>query len=212
MSGQGRFITLEGGEAAGKSTQGARLAAWLRGRGHDVIETREPGGTPGAEAIRRLLLTGAGDRWTDEAEVLLFASARADHVARLILPSLRAGKWVVCDRFLDSSLAYQGIAGGLGVDRVRDANRLALGDLAPDLTLLLELPAGEAEARARRRDGDGADRIAARGPDYHRQVAAAFDALAVAEPARIVRIDASAAADAVAARIEAVVTQYLPCA
>ena len=212
MSTRGRFITLEGGEGAGKSTHAAGLAGWLRARGHDVIETREPGGTTGGEAIRDLLLGGAGDRWSAEAEALLFAAARAEHVGRLIRPALEAGKWVICDRFLDSSLAYQGAAGGLGVEAVRRANLLALDGLLPDLTLLLQVPPREGQARTPKRDRDRSDRIAARDTDYHSQVAGAFDALASAEPERIVRVDASGDVATVTARIEAAVTRRLPCA
>lgn len=212
MSGPARFITLEGGEGAGKSTQARRLAAWLRTRGHDVVETREPGGTPGAEAIRALLLTGGGDRWDAATEALLFAAARADHVARLIRPALAAGQWVISDRFLDSSLAYQGAAGGLGVAAVRAANALAVADLRPDLTLLLDLPAEAGARRAAARDGDDADRIATRGADYHRRVGNAFHALAMAEPDRFAIVDADADVEDVAERIRTIVAARLPCA
>jgi len=212
VSGPGRFITLEGGEGAGKSTQARGLADWLRGRGHDVIETREPGGTPGAEAVRTLLLTGGGDRWDIATEALLFAAARADHVSRLIRPALAAGRWVISDRFLDSSLAYQGAAGGLGVETVRAANALAVGDLRPDLTLLLDLPAATGARRAMARDGDDADRIATRGADYHRRVSAAFHDLAAAEPGRFAIVDAAADVESVAEHIRAIVAARLPCA
>ncbi len=212
MSAPGRFITLEGGEGAGKSTQARRLADWLRGRGHDVIETREPGGTPGAEAIRTLLLTGGGDRWDAATEALLFAAARADHVARLIRPALAAGQWVICDRFLDSSLAYQGAAGGLGVETVRMANALAVGAVRPDLTLLLDLPTDAGARRAAARDGDGGDRIAARGEDYHRRVGMAFHELAATEPDRFAIVAADADIAAVAERIQALVIARLTCA
>lgn len=212
MSGPGRLITLEGGEGAGKSTQARRLADWLRARGHDVIETREPGGTPGAEAIRALLLTGGGDRWDIATEALLFAAARADHVARLIRPALAAGRWVISDRYLDSSLAYQGGAGGLGVEAVRTTNALAVGDLRPDLTLLLDLPPEAGARRAAVRDGGDADRIAARGEGYHRQVAAAFHDLADAEPNRFAIVAADADVEAVTERIRAIVAARLPCA
>lgn len=212
MSEPGRFITLEGGEGVGKSTQARRLADWLRARGHDVIETREPGGTPGAEAVRALLLTGGGDRWEIATEALLFAAARADHVSRLIRPALSAGQWVICDRFLDSSLAYQGAAGGLGVAAVRAANALAVGDLGPDLTLLLDLPSDAGARRAAVRDGGDADRIAARGGDYHRRVAAAFHDLAAAEPDRFAIVDAGADVALVTEQIRAIVAARLPCA
>jgi dTMP kinase len=179
---QGRFITLEGGEGVGKSTQARALAAALGARGLTVVETREPGGSPGAEAIRQLLLH---DRhWTPEAEALLFAAARADHVARTIRPALDAGKWVLCDRFVDSSIAYQGGAGGLGFDRIRALHDFGSGGFVPDRTLLLTLFADEAARRAGERDTGGADRIGARGADYHGRVAGAFLALAAEEPER----------------------------
>ena len=145
-AGRGRFISLEGGEGAGKSTQADALADALKARGLDVVATREPGGSEGAERIRELLLWGAEDRWSLEAETLLFAAARADHVAKLILPALDDGKWVICDRFLDSSLAYQGGAGGIGIDRVRAINALAVGDCLPDRTFVLALAEGGARA------------------------------------------------------------------
>lgn len=203
-----RFITLEGGEGVGKSTQLKRLAAALRERGHDVVETREPGGSPGAEAIRQLLLHGP-DEWTAEAEALLFAAARADHVERTIRPALDAGHWVVCDRFLDSSLAYQGGAGGLGVESVRRLHAFGSHDFLPDRTLLLRLPAGEADDRARARDSSGADRIGARGGDYHRRVAEAFGQLAAAEPDRFRIVDAGGTPDAVTPRLLAAIEDLL---
>ncbi|USI72646.1 dTMP kinase [Sphingomonas morindae] len=197
----GRFITLEGGEGVGKSTQARALAQALRARGHDVVETREPGGSAGAEAIRALLLEGAGDRWTPGAEALLFAAARADHVARTIKPALAAGAWVVCDRFLDSSLAYQGAADGIGADRLRVLHEVGASGLMPDRTLLLLLPEAEALARATRRDGAEGDRFGARDAAYHAAVTRAFRALAEAEPARIRPIAADGAPEAVTARL-----------
>ncbi|MDB5737225.1 MAG: thymidylate kinase, partial [Sphingomonas bacterium] len=158
----GRFISLEGGEGVGKSTQAKALAAALRARGHDVIETREPGGSPGAEAIRKLLLEGEADRWNAGAEALLFAAARADHVARTIRPAIAVGKWVVCDRFLDSSLAYQGGAGGIAIEQLRVLHQVGSGGLLPDRTLLLTLPAEEAARRAEARDRGASDRIGGR--------------------------------------------------
>ncbi|HEX8525381.1 dTMP kinase [Allosphingosinicella sp.] len=206
---RGRFISLEGGEGAGKSTQVRRLAEALRERGLDVVETREPGGSPGAEAIRSLLLEGDEQRWTAEAEALLFAAARADHVARTIRPALERGEWVLSDRFLDSSLAYQGGAGGLGVDRIRALHKFGSGGFVPDRTLLLSLPPKEAAARAGRRDTEGADRIGGRGDLYHRGVSAAFEALAEAEPERYRVIDASGSPDDVAAVILAAMEDLL---
>jgi dTMP kinase len=188
----GHFITIEGGEGAGKSTQLKRLAEEIRSRGHDVIETREPGGSPGAEAIRHLLLEGEGDRWTPETEALLFAAARADHVAKLIKPALQQGKWVLCDRFLDSSLAYQGGASGVGTETIRQLHEIGSNGLLPDRTLLLQLPAEAAAARARRRDHDGTDRIGGRGNRYHEDVASAFAEIAAGEPNRFRIVEADA--------------------
>lgn len=193
----GRFISLEGGEGAGKSTQLRRLASSLRERGIDVVETREPGGSAGAEAIRGLLLQGDEDRWTAGAEALLFAAARADHVAKLIKPALADGKWVLSDRFLDSSIAYQGGAGGLGTDVIRQLHQIGSGGFLPDRTLLLELPAQAAAERASVRDGGAGDRIGSRNGEYHAQVAAAFRAIAAEEPDRFRIIDASGTPEAV---------------
>ncbi len=198
---RGRFIALEGGEGVGKSTQARALAAALRARGLDVVETREPGGSEGAEAIRRLLLEGSTDRWTAGAEALLFAAARADHVAKTILPALEAGKWVVTDRFLDSSLAYQGGAGGLTVERLRVLHEVGSAGLLPDRTLLLMLPADEAARRAGARDRGNSDRIGGRDAAYHARVADNFAQLAAAEPERFRLVDAMGGAEAVTGRL-----------
>ena len=203
----GRFVTLEGGEGAGKSTQLKALAEALRGRGLDVVETREPGGSPGAEAIRGLLLHD--HHWTPEAEALLFAAARADHVARTIRPALERGAWVLCDRFVDSSIAYQGGAGGLGFEAVRSLHRIGSHGFLPDRTLLLQLSEEEAAGRARNRDTAGADLIGGRDADYHRAVAAAFARLAQEEPDRFRPIDASGAAEEVTRRILAALQDLL---
>ena len=206
---KGRFITLEGGEGVGKSTQLQRLSEALRMRGREVVQTREPGGSPGAEAIRRLLLEGEEDRWTAPAEALLFAAARADHVAKTIRPALDAGRWVLCDRFLDSSIAYQGGAGGLGAATIRKLHEIGSGGFLPDRTLLLELPGEDAAGRARLRDADGADRIGGRDADYHAGVASAFAAIAEDEPGRFRRVDASGSAEEVTARLLAAVEDLL---
>ena len=206
---RGRFISLEGGEGVGKSTQAKRLAEAIRARRHDVILTREPGGSPGAEAIRALLLQGEAERWNAEAEALLFAAARADHVARTIRPALERGAWVLCDRFLDSSIAYQGGAGGVGADAVRALHRIGSGGLLPDRTLLLRLPAEAAAERANRRDGNARDRIGAKGSDYHARVAAAFDAAAEAEPERFRSVDATGSAEEVTERLMAALEDLL---
>jgi dTMP kinase len=205
----GRFISLEGGEGVGKSTQLRALAEALRARGLDVVETREPGGSPGAEAIRKLLLEGGDDRWTAQAEALLFAAARSDHVARTIRPALARGAWVLSDRFLDSSLAYQGGAAGVGIETVRKLHEIGSDGFLPDRTLLLELPPEAVSERLGVRDAEGSDRIGGRGGGFHRRVAEAFSALADEEPARFRRIDASGSADEVTARLLAAVEDLL---
>lgn len=198
---RGRFIALEGGEGAGKSTQARLLAEALRARGHAVITTREPGGTPGAEAIRALLLSVEGEGFHPRAEALLFAAARSDHVERLIQPSLAAGTWVICDRFVDSSRAYQGGGSGLSDAELMALHGIGSGGLLPDLTLLIEVSPQEAARRLALRDGEEADRIGGRGEAYHARVAAAFGHLAEAEPARFARIDGNAGPDEVHARV-----------
>jgi dTMP kinase len=205
---QGRFISLEGGEGAGKSTQLRRLAEVLRARGLEVVETREPGGSEGAEMIRRLLLEGPDERWTPEAEALLFAAARADHVARTIRPAVGRGAWVLSDRFLDSSLAYQGGALGLGLKEVRALHGFGSGGYLPDRTLLFELPEAAAAERLGGRGGS-ADRIEARGAGFHSGVAAAFRALAEAEPDRFRRIEAGGSAEEVTGRALAAIEDLL---
>ena len=185
---RGRFIAFEGGEGAGKSTQARLLADALRARGIDVLSTREPGGTSGAEAIRSLLLDPPGEGWGAEAEALLFAAARADHVARAIRPALDAGSWVISDRFVDSSRAYQGGGGGLSDADVLALHRIGSGGLLPDLTLLIEIAPEAAAVRLARRDGGESDAIGGRDAAYHAEVAAAFARIAEAEPARFARI------------------------
>ena len=206
---RGRFITLEGGEGAGKSTQLRALAQALRSRGLDVVETREPGGSEGAEAIRALLLTGGADRWSPRAEALLFAAARADHVEKTIRPALQRGAWVLSDRFLDSSRAYQG-QGALSDTDIVALHRLGSEGFLPDRTLLLTLPDNEAAQRARRRDGDQSDRIGGRDSDFHRAVADAFSRFAADEPDRVRAVDASGAAEDVTDRLVATLSDLLP--
>ena len=207
---RGRFISLEGGEGVGKSTQLTALAQALEGRGLKVLVTREPGGSPGAESIRRLLLEGEETRWNPRAEALLFAAARADHVEKTIQPALDRGEWVVSDRFLDSSLAYQGEAGGLGIDAVRDLHRFGSLDFLPDRTLVLSLGGHEGAARARSRDGNPGDRIGSRPPSYHAAVDAGFRTMAEREPDRVKRIDASGPAPTVTARLLYALGDLLP--
>lgn len=198
---RGKFISFEGGEGAGKSTQVRLLAAALEARGIACTVTREPGGTPGAEAIRALLLGTEGEGWHPRAEALLFAAARSDHVERLIQPALAAGGWVICDRFIDSSRAYQGGAGGLSDADVLALHGIGSVGLLPDLTLLIEVSPETATARTSARDVDGADRIGGRDASYHARVAEAFARLADAEPARFARIDGNGTADAVHAAV-----------
>jgi dTMP kinase len=208
VSRRGRFITLEGGEGVGKSTQVRALAAALADRGVECLVTREPGGSDGAEAIRSLLLTGDESRWGAAAEALLFAAARADHVEKTIRPSLGDGSWVLSDRFLDSSLAYQGGAGGLGVDAVRDLYRFGCGEFLPDRTLVLMLDEGRDRASAR--DRGAADRIGARSNAYHRAVEQAFRDIAAQERQRVRLIDAAGSEAEVTARLLDAISDLLP--
>ena len=205
----GKLIVFEGGEGAGKSTQGRLLADALRARGLEVVLTREPGGTPGAEAIRTLLLGLDGQGWQPRAEALLFAAARSDHVERLIRPALAAGKWVICDRFVDSSRAYQGGADGLSDAEILDLHRIGSGGLLPDKTLLIEISPAEAARRLALRDADGADRIGGRDAAYHAGVAAAFSRFAAAEPQRFVRINGDGNMDAAHLQIIAALAPLL---
>ncbi len=207
---KGKFIALEGGEGAGKSTQARLLAEALRARGLDVVVTREPGGTAGAEAIRALLLGTEGEGWHPRAEALLFAAARSDHVERLILPATERGAWVICDRFVDSSRAYQGGGGGLSDVEVMDLHRIGSGGLLPDLTLLVEVSPETAAARLDLRDAGNADRIGGRGADYHAKVSAAFARFAEAEPARFARIDGNGSAEDVHRAVMAALAGLLP--
>ncbi len=209
MSLPGRFIAFEGGEGAGKSTQARLLAEALRARGLTVVVTREPGGTPGAEAIRALLLLPPGEGWPPQAEALLFAAARADHVAHLIRPALTRGDWVICDRFVDSSRAYQGGAGALGDDAITALHAFGSDGMRPDRVILLEGDESALSARLAARGG-AADAIEGRPAEYHRAVAQAFRTLAEADPQAFARIDAIGAPEDVHARIIAVLEDLLP--
>ncbi|MAW99169.1 MAG: dTMP kinase [Sphingomonas sp.] len=205
----GRFLSLEGGEGAGKSTQAVRLARALEARGIEALVTREPGGSEGAEAIRALLMQGDVSRWSSHCEALLFAAARADHVEKCIRPALARGSWVICDRYIDSTRAYQGAQG------IDDAAILALHGfgskgLLPDRTFLLDVPAETGVGRAAARDGADADRFAARDSDFHRAVAAIFDSIADQEPERVRRVDASGDMESVTARLIAALDDLLP--
>lgn len=198
---RGRFIAFEGGEGTGKSTQTRLLCDALAGRGIEVIPTREPGGTPGAEAIRALLLSPPGEGWGPRAEALLFAAARSDHVERLIRPALEGGAWVVSDRFVDSSRAYQGGAGGLGDAAIVGLHRFGSEDLRPDLTFLVEVDPASLAQRLAERDGGESDAIGGRGAEYHRMVAASFRSLAADNPEGYRVIDGNAPADVVHRRV-----------
>lgn len=196
---RGRFITLEGGEGTGKSTQTRRLAARLEALGIDVLATREPGGSPGGEEIRKLLVTGAPGRWQPITEALLHMASRSDHVATVIEPALAAGRWVVCDRFFDSTVVYQGIVQGVGEARVHALYSDIFGTFAPDLTLILDLEAKTGLARANENGREG--RYEEMGEDFHKRVADAFRAIAAAEPDRCRLIDAVGTPDEVEDRL-----------
>lgn len=207
MTARGRFITLEGGEGAGKSTQAARLAEWLKGEGISVVVTREPGGSPGAEALRALLLGGRVAPFGAEAEALVFAIARADHVAETIRPALEAGSWVISDRFYDSTWAYQG-ADGVRPERLAELDRIAVGDDRPDLTLILDLPADAGLQRIGGRDA-APDRFEQDEHAQHEARRQAYLAIAGREPERCVVVDAGHSEAEVAAAIRAAVAERL---
>jgi dTMP kinase len=209
MAARGKFITFEGGEGAGKSTQAQKLKSALEARGRSVVLTREPGGSPGAEEIRELLVQGEPDRWTPLCETLLFIAARADHVARTIEPALAKGQWVISDRFSDSTYVYQGVARGLGMETVRDLQRVALGDFVPDLTLIVDLPAGEGLRRARARGQERENRYEKFGREFHERLREAFRELAAREPVRCVVIDGVSDSDTVSAAVWRAVQETL---
>jgi len=204
----GRFITLEGGEGAGKSTQARRLAERLSAGGHKVVVTREPGGSPGAETIRALLVTGQTDRWSPVTETLLMYAARRDHIERTIAPALAAGDWVVSDRFADSTRAYQGAGGGAPASLIQTLERHVLGETRPDLTLILDLPIEAGLARAIGR-GDDENRFEAKGVAFHERLRAGFLAIARVEADRCAIIDAAGSVDEVEAAIWAAVEARL---
>lgn len=204
---RGRLITFEGGEGVGKSTQIRNLAARLAEAGLDVVTTREPGGTVGAEAIRTLVTEGTADRWSPLTETLLFLAARRDHIERLIEPALAEGDWVLCDRFIDSTRVYQGIAGTLGLDLIDQLHGVVLGNLLPDLTLLLDAPIDI--GLARRQSAGGANRFEQKVQDFHHAVRDGFLHLAAKEPERFALIDAQPSPDEVSTLIDDVMTSRL---
>ena len=205
---RGRFITFEGGEGAGKSTQLRRLAGRLGVLGHEVVLTREPGGSPDAEAIRALLVKGEVDRWSPVTETLLMYAARRDHIERVIAPALERGAIVVCDRFFDSTRAYQGVGGGAAAELIAALETAVVGALVPDLTLILDLPVAVGLARAAGR-GEGEARFEAKGLAFHERLRAAFLEIAAREPHRCAVIAADAAPDTVEARIWEAVRERL---
>lgn len=211
---RGRFITLEGGEGAGKSTHARRLGQFLEEQGLSIVLTREPGGADGAEEIRRLLVEGNPGRWTPLSEALLHSAARADHIARVIEPALAAGRWVVCDRFTDSTIAYQGFGHGLGADAMARLNDLTTGPTRPELTLIMDIPVALGLERARNRGngggGNGArreDRYERMDEAFHERLREGFLAIARDEPERCVVIDTTPSEDEVAAAIRAAVAK-----
>lgn len=207
---RGRFITLEGGEGAGKSTQGKKLVAFLESQGYEVLQTREPGGSEGGELIRAILVQGPPEKWDPMTEYLLFSAARRDHIERMIKPALAAGKWVVCDRFLDSSRAYQGIGRGVGLEVVDDIYQKLAGDFKPDLTLVFDLPVEEGLGRTKgRTEGAEENRFENMGTDLHERIRQAFLGLAKACPDRYAVINASQTPDGVAQRVQVTVKERL---
>lgn len=189
---RGRFITFEGGEGSGKSSHAGRLAERLNGRGVETVLTREPGGSAGAEIIRHVLLSGAAKPLGAETEAILFAAARDDHVRNTIVPALDAGRWVICDRFIDSTRVYQGSLGDVDPRLIRSLERVTVGDAVPDLTLIMDVPSEIGLARAaKRRGAASADRFESENVDFHERLRHAYTALAKVEPERCVLIDAN---------------------
>ena len=207
---RGRLITLEGGEGTGKSTHAALLAQRLRALRVGVVLTREPGGSPGAEIIRHVILSGAAKPFGPHAEAILFAAARDDHIRNTIMPALSRGRWVISDRFTDSTRVYQGTLGSLDPKLIQGLERVTVGDLKPDLTFILDVPAELGLARAKKRRGDGdADRFEEESLEFHQKLRDAFRVLALSEPGRCVLIDATEERPAVAEKIWRVVSDRL---
>lgn len=206
---RGAFITLEGGEGSGKSTQTRLLCSALAERGIAVVQTREPGGSPEAEAIRTLLVEGATDRWDPMSEALLLFAARREHLRRTIEPALAAGSWVVCDRFGDSTVAYQGYAHGLGAATIAALGDIAIGPVRPDLTLILDLPVEVGLARAKTREAGREDRFERMGAAFHERLRLGFREIAGQNPDRCRVIDATRSIPAIqAAILDAVVSRW----
>ncbi len=195
-----QFITFEGGEGAGKSTQADKLRARLEDKGVDVLVTREPGGAPSAEEIRALLVTGEPDRWTPLTEALLHTAARQEHLENTVRPALASGRWVLCDRFYDSTMAYQGYAQGLGKGLVEQLNALVVRDTVPDLTLVFDLPVEQGLSRAQIREGNE-DRYERMGQSFHEALRSAFLDIARENASRCELLDASQSIDQIAGRV-----------
>lgn len=193
---EGRFITFEGGEGAGKTTQITLLAESLRAQGHQVVTTREPGGSVGAEEIRGLLLAGTADKWDGVTELLLHSAARRDHVQKTILPALERGDWVLCDRFIDSTRAYQGYGHGVDAQAIQTATTLSIGDLRPNLTLILDMDVSEGLTRALGR-GQGQDRYERMGLAFHERLRQGFLTIGWNEPSRCTVINANRPIEAI---------------
>lgn len=209
-SGRGRFITFEGGEGTGKSTQIRKLADRLKAARMRTLVTREPGGSPGAEIMRHLVLSGMGKLLGPEAETLLFAAARDDHVRTVITPALNQGIWVLCDRFADSTRAYQGSLGRVPAGLINAMERVTIGDLKPDLTIILDLPVEIGLARAAARRGDGApDRFEGENLRFHQGLRDAYRKIAADDPDRCALIDANSDPDTVAGRVWAALRDRL---
>ncbi len=212
MSRSGLFISFEGGEGAGKSTQIRRLAETLGARGLDVVVTREPGGSPGAEAVRHVLLNGAAEAYGTRMEALLFAAARSDHVEQVIRPALERGAVVLCDRFMDSSRVYQGVTGNLAPDFIEALQRVAVNGVVPDRTIILDIPAEQGLERARSRGqaaAEGPDRYEKERLETHEKRRDAFLDIAIREPERCRVVNAARNADQIAAEIEKLVDVLL---
>jgi dTMP kinase len=207
---RGHFITFEGGEGSGKSTHAATLAQRLKAAGIDIVLTREPGGSTGAEIIRHIILSGIAKPLGAETETILFAAARDDHVRNTIVPALETGRWVICDRFIDSTRVYQGILGKVDGKLIRSLERVTVGAAMPELTFILDVPASVGLARAKSRRGAGvADRFEAESVEYHEHLRQAYLALAKLEPKRCIVVDGRAPREVVADRIWAAVSERL---
>jgi len=207
--GRARFISFEGGEGSGKSSHARRLSDWLKTQGREVVTTREPGGTPGAEEIRKLLVQGDAARWEPMTEALLHFAARRDHVTKVIKPALARGAWVISDRFADSTMAYQGYAHGLGAEAIALLRKLVLGDFGPGLTLLFDVPVELGLKRAGKRNSADA-RYESMGNDFHGRVREGFLAIARSEPERVKVLDSSRPVDDVTAAVRATLREFYP--